>query len=262
MARIFITGSSDGLGSLAAQALVKRGHKVYLHARSEKRAQDAMKACPGAESVLVADLSKLEETKKLADEANRLGTFDCVIHNAGLYHGGYRKTDFGMPSLTMVNSVAPYVLTCLMHKPKRLLFLSSGMHSGGDASLRDWTWRQRGEKGWQETQAYCDSKMHNVLLAFGFARQWKDVESNTMDPGWIATKMGGRSAPDDANKAVATYVMAAEGCGKSGKFFKSSRERSYNKAADDVKLQDKFFEECGKLSGVEVPKDTSRPSEL
>lgn len=192
MARILVTGSSDGLGAAAAKALVKRGHIVYLHARSEARAQDAKKACPGAEAVLIADLSKLEEQKKLAAEANKVGTFDAVIHNAGLYHGGFRKTDGGLPSLIMVNSVAPYVLTCLMNKPKRLLYVSSGMHSGGDASLRDWTWTQRGERGWQETQAYCDSKIHDVLLAFGFARRWKEVESNTMDPGWVRTKMGGR----------------------------------------------------------------------
>lgn len=180
MARILVTGSSDGLGRAASRTLVRRGHEVYLHARNAQRAEDAKKAVPGAKSVLIADLSKLEEQLKMAAEANNIGTFEAVIHNAGLYHGGFRKTDLGLPSLTMVNSVAPYVLTCLMNKPKRLLFVSSGMHSGGDATLKDWAWQQRGERGWQETQAYSDSKFHNVLLAFAFARRWKDVEVNSM----------------------------------------------------------------------------------
>ena len=262
MARILITGSSDGLGSLAAQALVKRGHTVYLHARSEQRAKDAQKACPGAESVFIADLSKPDETKRMAEDANKLGAFDCVIHNAGLYHGGYRKTAWGLPSLTMVNSVAPYVLASLMRAPKRIVFVSSGLHNSGDASLKDWTWRRRGEPAFSDHQAYCDSKLHDVLLALGFARRWPGVESNSLNPGWVATKMGGMSARDDINKAVDTYVMLAEGCGKSGKYFKLSQEAWYMKAADDVKLQDKFFEELQELSGVKAPKDAGASSEL
>jgi NAD(P)-dependent dehydrogenase (short-subunit alcohol dehydrogenase family) len=261
MARILITGSSDGLGSLAAQALVKRGHRVVLHARNEQRARDAYKACPDAESVLIADLSDLTETKRLADEANRLGEFDCVIHNAGLFRGEYRKTSEGLPSVTAVNSVAPYVLMCLMRRPKRLVFVSSQMHTSGDASLRDWTRRQRGEEGWSDIQGYCDSKLHNILLAFAFARRWKDVESNALDPGWVATKMGGRNASGDIQLAVKTYVMLAEGCGESGKFFKSSKVGSYSNVADDEKLQDKFLQECEKFTGVSIPESVNRSSE-
>src|SRR3954468_6367934 len=86
MARIFITGSADGLGQLAAKALINLGHQVVLHARNEKRAQDALNKVPGAETVLTADLSNIDETKKLASKVNALGTFDAVIHNAGLYY--------------------------------------------------------------------------------------------------------------------------------------------------------------------------------
>jgi NAD(P)-dependent dehydrogenase (short-subunit alcohol dehydrogenase family) len=262
MARILITGSSDGLGSLAAQALVKRGHRVVLHARNEQRARDAYKACPDAESVLIADLSDLTETKRLAEEANTLGEFDCVIHNAGLFRGEYRKTAEGLPSVTAVNSVAPYVLTCLMKKPKKLVFVSSVLHHRGDASLGDWTWRQRGEEGWSDMQGYCDSKLHNILLAFGFARRWKDVESNTLDPGWVATKMGGSNARGDIQSAVKTYVMLAEGCGESGKFFESGKIGSYSKAADDERLQDKFLQECEKITGVSIPESVNRSSDV
>jgi len=38
MARVFITGSTDGLGRAAAQALLDDGHEVVLHARSAERA--------------------------------------------------------------------------------------------------------------------------------------------------------------------------------------------------------------------------------
>jgi NAD(P)-dependent dehydrogenase (short-subunit alcohol dehydrogenase family) len=40
MSRIFITGSSDGLGFMAAQLLVEQGHSVVLHARNAQRAEE------------------------------------------------------------------------------------------------------------------------------------------------------------------------------------------------------------------------------
>ncbi|KAK1481091.1 short-chain dehydrogenase [Colletotrichum tamarilloi] len=153
MARILITGSSDGLGAVAARTLLKNGHQVVIHARNAQRAEDAKTAVPGAETVLIGDLSKIAEIKKLAEDANKLGTFDVVIHNAGLYRGPYRKTDLGLPSLTAVNVFAPYILTSLIHKPKRIVYISSGLHKSGDTSFTDPTWRERGEGGWNENQA-------------------------------------------------------------------------------------------------------------
>ena len=67
--RIFISGSADGLGQMAASALVTQGHQVVLHARNEKRGQDALRRVPGAEAVLIADLSSMAETKKLAADS-------------------------------------------------------------------------------------------------------------------------------------------------------------------------------------------------
>lgn len=257
MARIFITGSSDGLGSLVAQRLVKDGHQVVLHARNASRAKDAIAACPGAETVLTADLSSMSQTKKLADDVNALGSFDAVIHNAGLYRGDFRKTEDGLPSLVAVNTIAPYILTCLIQRPKRLIYLSSGMHSGGDGSLRDVTWAERGEKAWSAHQAYGDSKLHNVILAKAFASAWPDVCSNSLDPGWVATKMGGAGAPGDLNAAVESYVMLAtgEGAGKrSGKYFKPGKVEGRPKAvADDKKVQLRLLSICEQVSGIKVP---------
>ena len=124
MARIFITGSADGLGALAAKSLVEKRHQVVLHARNEKRGLDALKKISGAENVLTGDLSSIEETIKLADKVNSLGTFDAVIHNAGVYRASSKE-------IFSVNTLAPYILTCLIQKPKRLIYLTSGMHFQG-----------------------------------------------------------------------------------------------------------------------------------
>src|SRR5215472_8136856 len=153
MARVFITGSSDGLGKMAAQLLIEQGHKVVTHARNETRGKDAMLAVPGAEAMVLGDLSSIRETREVADQVNVLGTFDAVIHNAAVgYKEGRRiVTEDGLPHVFAVNTVAPYVLTALIKKPKRLIYLSSGLHQSGDASLKDLTWEQR---PWQGMQAY------------------------------------------------------------------------------------------------------------
>ena len=248
MARIFITGSADGIGSLTAKRLVDEGHKVVLHARNAQRARDASAACPGAEQVLIADLTSLEETKQLAAEANQLGTFDAVLHNAGLYLGMEKVPGkSGMPSLFCVNTLAPFVLTSLMHKPKRIVFISSSMHYGGQPRLDS-----------IENSNYSDSKLHNVMLAKAFARRWPGVESNAADPGWVPTKMGGSYAPDDLGASIEEFRMLALGegnaKGQTGKYFVDSGLKAPAKAADDVALQDRLVKELERISGVTMPK--------
>jgi NAD(P)-dependent dehydrogenase (short-subunit alcohol dehydrogenase family) len=208
MSRIFITGSADGLGQMAARLLVADGHQVVLHARSKSRAKEALAAVPGAETALAADLSSIAETKDLADQVNRLGAFDAVIHNAGV---GYREprrkaTVDGLPEVFAVNSLSTYILTCLIDRPGRLVYTSSGLHRQGDPTLKDLGWRER---PWSGYQAYCDSKLHDVILSFAVARLWTDVYSNALEPGWVATKMGGSGAPDSLEEGPKTQVWLA-----------------------------------------------------
>ena len=157
MARIFITGSSDGLGQLIARSLIAQGHQVTLHARNPKRAEVAMAGAPGAEGVLIADLSSIAQTRQLAIDANKTGVFDTVIHNAAIgYQERYNKTEEGIAHVFAINALAPYILMSLMERPKKLIFMSSGLHTGGDASLRDVTWTSG--RRWSGLQAYSDSK--------------------------------------------------------------------------------------------------------
>ncbi|KAL1882888.1 hypothetical protein Daus18300_000526 [Diaporthe australafricana] len=248
MARFFITGSSDGLGSLTAQRLIKQGHSVVLHARSTQRAADAQKACPGSDAVLVADLTSIDETKALAAEANKLGPFDAVLHNAGLFTGFEKvKGKSGLPSLFTVNVLAPYILTALMERPKRLVYTSSGLHTGGTARLDS-----------LEGSTYADSKLHDIMLAKAFARRFEGVECSSVDPGWVPTKMGGSGATGDIEESIKTFTMLAlgEGAakGKTGGYFYSSKEASYLKEADDEAAQDTLLKKLAEISGVEVPK--------
>jgi NAD(P)-dependent dehydrogenase (short-subunit alcohol dehydrogenase family) len=243
MARIFITGSADGLGQLAAKALIKQGHNVVLHARDAERGREAIKHAPNAETVLTGDLSSIEETRKLALDVNALGSFDAVIHNAGVYQ-------ISAEEIFAVNTLAPYILTCVIQKPKRLIYLSSGMHLHGHANLHNF-------KNGISRISYSDSKLHVLMLCLAAARKWSDVYSNTVDPGWVPTRMGGRGAPDDLQKGYETQVWLAvsndENAKVSGRYFFHQKEVRHNPEADDVALQEEFLKVCEQITGISFP---------
>jgi NAD(P)-dependent dehydrogenase (short-subunit alcohol dehydrogenase family) len=256
MARVFITGSSDGLGRMAAQLLIEQAHKVVLHARSEQRGQEALAAVPGADNVVIGDLASIAQTRSVAEQVNRIGSFDAVIHNAAV---GYREsrriaTEDGLPHVFAINTLAPYILTALIQKPKRLVYLSSMLHQSGDAGLKDLTWESR---PWRGQQAYSDTKLHDVLLAFAVARRWPGVLSNALEPGWVATKMGGPGAPDDLDAAHRTQVWLAVSDEKearvTGQYFFHMRPQKPNPATRDAAIQDSLIDACARLSGVQFP---------
>ena len=255
MARVFITGSSDGLGKMAAQLLVEEGHKVVLHARNEARGNEAMASVPGAETVVIGDLASIGQARTVADQVNALGVFDAVIHNAAVgYREGHRiQTEDGLPHVFAINTLAPYILTALIRKPKRVIYLSSGLHHQGDASLKDLLWERR---AWQGQQAYSDTKLHDTILAFAVARLWPEVLSNAVEPGWVATKMGGPSASDDLDQGHRTQVWLAvsddAAATVSGEYFYHMRRRAPKPDTRDVAVQNKLLGDCRKLSGVEL----------
>jgi NAD(P)-dependent dehydrogenase (short-subunit alcohol dehydrogenase family) len=188
----------------------------------------------------------------IAEQANRLGIFDAVIHNAGVgYRERRRTTEEGLPSVFMVNTLAPYILTALIDRPKRLVYLSSGMHRSARAHLDDLFWQKR---AWDGATAYAESKLHDVLLAFAIARHWPSVLSNALEPGWVPTRMGGPGAPDDLDQGRRTQAWLAvsndAAAMVTGSYFYHLRPRTPNPEAHDVALQEQLIGECQRLSGV------------
>jgi len=206
MARVLITGSTAGLGQAAARQLLDGGHEVVLHARNSGRAGSVDEFARRAAGVVVGDLASAEETRGVADQVNAIGGIDAVIHNAAVYVDPRRvATPEGHARTLAVNLLAPYLLTAWINRPSRLVYLSSGMHNDGDASLRDIDWTAR---RWNGVQAYCDSKLFITALAFAVARRWPDVRAHAVDPGWVPTRMGGPGAPDDLELGSLTPDMA------------------------------------------------------
>lgn len=263
MARVFLSGSSTGLGLMTGRLLAEQGHSVVLHGRSEARTRDARRELPQAEAAVTGDLSTVRGARDLAEQINRLGRFDAVIHNAGI---GYREpsrveTEDRLPEVFAINVLAPYILTALIERPARLVYLSSGMHHSADADFDDLAWTRR---RWSGAAAYAESKLHDVLLTFAAARRWPGVLSNALEPGWVPTRMGGPGAPDDMDQAHRTQAwLAVSDDAKatvSGEYFYHLRRRAPNPLAHDPDLQDRLLAVCERYSSVSWPAATADAS--
>ncbi len=255
MARIFITGSTEGLGRAAALALLADGHDVVVHARNPSRAAGMGRLADRAAGVVVGDLGSAAETHDLAGQVNAIGPMDAVIHNAGIYIESERvETPEGHARTLAVNVLAPYILTAEIERPARLVYISSDMHAGGDASLDDIDWTSR---AWDGVQAYSDSKLLVAALGFAVARRWPEVRSNVVDPGWVPTRMGGPSAPDDLDLGHTTQAWLAvsddpDAIGTGGFWYHEARQAPAPAVAD-VGFQDALLEELGRLTGIRLP---------
>lgn len=252
MARVFVTGSADGIGRQSARMLVADGHQVVLHARNEERAKVAAEAVPGAAATVIGDLASLAQTRALAAAATDHGPYDAVIHNAGVVLSGRRRvTEDGLEQTFQINVLAPYLLTTLMPLPRRLVYLTSGMASSGTIDLND---LQRERRRWDGTAAYCDSKLCDIALAFAMARRHPEVLSNAVCPGWVRSRMGGPGAPTDLRTGAATQVWLASadepGARITGRYLRHMNLLTPPRQAEDVGVQEALLKACAQLAGA------------
>jgi NAD(P)-dependent dehydrogenase (short-subunit alcohol dehydrogenase family) len=239
VARIFITGSTDGLGRQASETLLAAGHQVIVHARTVERLEAVRDLLGRGAGGVVGDLAVLSQVRDVASQVNELGVPDAVIHNAGVLKG---------PALLNVNVVAPYLLTVLIRRPRRLIYLSSSMHSGGRPQLQKLNWGGR-----DRSVTYSDTKLWVTTLAAAVARRWPGVASNAVDPGWVPTKMGGPGAPDDLRLGSLTQEWLAtsdapEALTSGGYWHHQSRARPHP-AVGDVHFQDALLDALERHTG-------------
>jgi NAD(P)-dependent dehydrogenase (short-subunit alcohol dehydrogenase family) len=253
--RIFITGSSDGLGFHAGKLLLEHGHHVVLHARNDVKARELKARLPACDSVVVGDVSTIDAMKSVAAQANACGPFDTVIHNVAL--GAYEDrilTVDGITQLFAVNVVAPYVLTALMDRPKRLVYLSSDMHAGGSDCIDDLQWENR---PWDGYQAYSDTKLHDLVLSMYLARRWPDVLVNALNPGWIRTRLGGDNAPGNLSYGTKTQIWLAVSldpdANVSGHYFDNKTRRACRQSATQPEVQERLIAYLEELTHIKLP---------
>ncbi len=255
MARIFITGSSDGLGRAAALSLLRGGHRVVLHARSRERVSALDDLASRGAGVVIGDLRSAADVRRIADQVNAIGRMDAVVHNAGIYTAPSRgSTPEGHAVTLAVNTLAPFMLTAQIERPDRLVYLSSGLHRGGEGSLRDLDWTHR---PWDGARAYAESKLHVVALAFCLARRWPKVLCNAVDPGWARTRMGGAGAPVDIDTGQRTQSWLAASAEPaamvSGRYWHHLKPETPAAEAADAAFQNELIDRLQELTGVTLP---------
>jgi NAD(P)-dependent dehydrogenase (short-subunit alcohol dehydrogenase family) len=177
---------------------------------------------------------------------------DAIIHNAGIYRDSDRgPTPEGHARILAINAIAPYILTALMERPDRLIYLSSSEHYGGGGPLRD---IDCVERRWDPARAYAESKLYFVALAFALARRRPGVLSNAVDPGWARTKMGGALAPvsvDTGQRTQSWLAVSNEPAAMvSGRYCHNLRQQQPATEAADVHFQDQLISELRNLIGV------------
>ena len=261
MARIFITGSTDGLGRAAAWSLLDEGHEVVLHARSTERASTLADLASQAAGAAIGDLRSAAEVHRVAEQVNSIGRMNAVIHNAGIYTAPSRgSTAERHADILAVNTLAPFMLTALIDRPDRLIYLSSGLHRSGEGSLRDLDWTQR---RWNPARAYAESKLHVVALAFFLARRWPGVLSNAVDPGWVRTRMGGASAPVDIDTGQRTQswlaVSTEPAAMVTGRYWHHMKPELPADEAMNTAFQDNMVARLQELTRVTLPDAGSAP---
>ncbi|MEQ6168746.1 MULTISPECIES: SDR family NAD(P)-dependent oxidoreductase [unclassified Ekhidna] len=196
MKKILITGSTDGIGKLAAIKLAKEGHKIYLHGRYRNKLnaciQEVIQAS-GNENIsgFVADLSDLNQVKQLAAEINnQIDVLDVLINNAGVYNTEMAKNDKGLDLRMMVNYLAPVFLTSgilsllKQSSHSRVINLSSAAQAPVDLAVLT------GRIAVSEQQAYAQSKLALTMWSFHLAKQEPELNVIAVNPGsLLQTKM-------------------------------------------------------------------------
>ncbi|WP_336697734.1 SDR family NAD(P)-dependent oxidoreductase [Curtobacterium sp. USHLN213] len=241
MSRILVTGSVDGLGRAAAEALIDAGHDVILHARNDRRASAFGALRDRAAGVVVGDLSVRDDVLAVISALTASSPLDAVLHNAGVVDGA---------AVMPVNVVAPYLMTALLPAPHRHVYISSGMHRGGHVNVLDrvdWS-------GASVSGTYSDSKLFVTALALAVARLRTNAIAHAVDPGWVPTKMGGPSATDDleAGHHTQEWLISSNDpdATRSGGYWFHQQRQNPHPAVTNPGFQDRLLQALQAETGV------------
>jgi NAD(P)-dependent dehydrogenase (short-subunit alcohol dehydrogenase family) len=234
--RVLVTGATDGIGAEAVKLLAQSGAQVVAHGR------DAAKVARAGGEGVVADLSSLAETARLAEEiAVRWPELDVLVNNAGIGFGAdprRRETSRdGFELRLAVNYLAPYLLTELLlaHGVVRraVVNVASGGQEDPDPGDLDL------ERGYSGMSAYCRSKLAMIMHTFDIAESHAGVAANALHPGtFLDTKMvreGGIAPRGPASRGAAAIaaVIEASLAGTTATYFDETRPARALPAAYD-----------------------------
>ncbi len=196
MKKILITGSTDGIGKLAAIKLAQAGHEIYLHGRNPDKVEALVaeiKSISSNEKImgLIADFSDLQAVRSMAAEVrSQLSELDVLINNAGVFNSSAATNEQGFDLRYVVNYFAPFVLTqellplLKQASAPRLINLSSAAQSPISYPTL------LGEQKQSERSTYAQSKLAITMWSFHLAKTEPDLSVIAVNPGSLLnTKM-------------------------------------------------------------------------
>jgi len=250
---ILVTGSTDGIGKLAAIKLAKDGHEVYVHGRNaEKLAKviEEVKAESNNENVsgFIADFSDLDAVKQMAQQVNsQLAKLDVLINNAGVFNSPAALNKDGFDLRFVVNYFAPYVLTneliALLRKGETpsIINLSSAAQSPVSYEVL----AGKAEAGTRET--YSQSKLALTMWSFDLAKKLSDIAVIPVNPGSLLNTQMVREAfgkfwspADKGGDILYDLAVSEKYKGMTGKYFdndKGSFGDAHPDAYDETKIE-------------------------
>lgn len=264
---ILLTGATDGIGLQAARGLAKEGATVLLHGRDEQKVEAALdevrEAATGGEpGRYVADLSSIEEARRLADEvASEHGGLDVLVNNAGIMTGERVVTREGIELTFAVNYLAPYVLT------RRLIPALREASDGGDSRIVNVTSSGQSpidfsdpmlEKGFDGMRAYGQSKLALAMLTFDLAEELEGegITANCLHPGTLLdTKMvqenfgSAMGDVEQGGEAVMYLAASPELEGVTGRYFNQKKESRVEDQAYDPEARRSLRDLSAELTG-------------
>jgi len=233
---ILITGSTDGIGKLAAIKLANDGHEVYLHGRNAEKLAKVIaeiKVETNNESVkgFTADFSDLNAVKQMAQQVNNeLSKLDVLINNAGVLKSSTALNKDSLDLRFVVNYLAPYMLTNelipLLNKGEapRIINLSSAAQSSVSYEVL----AGKTQRGASET--YAQSKLALTMWSFDLAEKLSDIAVIAVNPGSLLnTKMVREaygkhwSSADKGRDVLCDLAVSEEYDGMTGKYFDNDR---------------------------------------
>lgn len=113
--KALITGASSGMGRDIAKILSQKGYDLILVARDEKKLEEVKKQLKTEAKIVVMDISKEENCKKLYEENQDI---DILINNAGFGDCGHFEETSLDKDIQMIhtNIIAYHILTKLYLK--------------------------------------------------------------------------------------------------------------------------------------------------
>jgi NAD(P)-dependent dehydrogenase (short-subunit alcohol dehydrogenase family) len=239
-----ITGATRGIGRAAAEGLVRLGATVVLVCRRQTDGEEVSRELRPLASVppevVVADLSSQASIRSAAHQIrSRWPRLQVLVNNAGVFTRRRELTVDGLETQFAVNHLAYFLLTNLLldqlqsGAPSRIINVASGAHAGAAIDFQD----LQGERSYNGSEAYAQSKLANILFTYELARRLRGtgVTANCLHPGVIATKL------------LAAYMGAPRGGGALARTFGARPEQGaemilYLASSDEVEsVSGKYF---------------------